>query len=52
LAGLGGITNTNGTTSETKVGPDTSPQQWQQLLGLGLTGLGTAGKLGLFGGLR
>jgi hypothetical protein len=52
LAGLGGITNTDGTTSETKVGPDTSPQQWQQLLGLGLTGLGTAGKLGLFGGLR
>jgi hypothetical protein len=45
MAGLGGTTNTTG--HETKVGPDTSPQQWQQMLGLGMTGLGLFGKLGI-----
>jgi hypothetical protein len=43
MAGLGGTTNTTG--HETKVGPDTSPQQWQQIAGLGMTGLGLLGKI-------
>jgi hypothetical protein len=51
LGGLGGVTNTSGTSSETKVGPDTSPAGWQTAIGgaTALAGLGS--KLGLFGGL-
>jgi hypothetical protein len=52
LGGLGGVTNTSGTSSETKVGPDTSPAGWQTAIGgaTALAGLGS--KLGLFGSDR